>query len=83
MNQHQAHQADLEKHHGLITDAEREAQAHRAKADDARRQAEGLPGCVQDSRCPQHILLQQSEAALLLAPNRPGCSPEQSRLWGL
>lgn len=46
MRQHQAREADLEKHHGLLTNAEKEAAARRAEADDAARRAQGLPGCA-------------------------------------
>ena len=46
MRQHQAGQADLEKHRGLLGDAEKEAAARRAEADDAARRAQGLPEYV-------------------------------------
>ena len=46
MRQHQAGKADLEKHRGLLTDAEKEAAARRAEADDAARRAHGLPECA-------------------------------------
>ena len=46
LRQHQGAQADLEKHHGLLNDAEKEAAARRAEADDAARRAQGLPECV-------------------------------------
>jgi len=44
MRQHGAHKDDLEKHAGLMTDAQRDAEAHRAQADKARAAAQGLPG---------------------------------------
>lgn len=44
MRQHGATQDDIEKHRRMLADTQKDAEAHRAHADEARRHAEGLPG---------------------------------------
>lgn len=46
MRRHNAQKEDIAKHGGLVTDAQKDAQASRAQADQAARQAQGIPGCV-------------------------------------